>query len=277
MNTKYPIYIISKGRADSRMTSKALEVMGVPYFIVVEPQEVDIYKEVINPSKILSLPIGNHGMGSGLARNWVWEHSILLGAKRHWVMDDNIKAFYRWNHNRQIQVETGSIFRAMEDFCDRYTNIYLAGPQYFMFVPRKGKLPPYSLNTRIYSCILIQNNIPFRWRAKYNEDVDLSLRVLKSGNCTVQFNAFLQWKMPTQLVAGGNNTDIYKGGTADKSKMIQALHPDVARVVWKFNRWHHEVDYGPFKKNKLIKRPGLVLPDTNDEYGMTIVATENQS
>ena len=39
MNPKYPIYIVSKGRADTRLTAKALEAMEVPYYIVVENQE----------------------------------------------------------------------------------------------------------------------------------------------------------------------------------------------------------------------------------------------
>ena len=31
MNPDYPVYIISKGRWETRLTSKALEKMGVPY------------------------------------------------------------------------------------------------------------------------------------------------------------------------------------------------------------------------------------------------------
>ena len=42
MIPKYPLYIVSKGRADTRLTSKALEYMKVPYSIVIEKQE---YKE----------------------------------------------------------------------------------------------------------------------------------------------------------------------------------------------------------------------------------------
>ena len=53
MNPKYPIYIVSKGRADSRLTSKALEKINCPYYIVVEEQEFDIYAKVIDPAKIL--------------------------------------------------------------------------------------------------------------------------------------------------------------------------------------------------------------------------------
>ena len=38
--TRYPIYIISKGRHESRYTSRALEGMGVPYYIAVEPKSM---------------------------------------------------------------------------------------------------------------------------------------------------------------------------------------------------------------------------------------------
>jgi len=99
MNRKYPVYTISKGRWESRLTSKALEDLGVPYRIVVEPQEFEPYAAVIDPGKILVLPFSNLGQGSTPARNWVWEHAIGEGHARHWIMDDNIRKFYRFNHN----------------------------------------------------------------------------------------------------------------------------------------------------------------------------------
>ncbi len=41
MNPRYPVYVISKGRWESRLTVKALEKMGVPHSVVIEPQERD--------------------------------------------------------------------------------------------------------------------------------------------------------------------------------------------------------------------------------------------
>ena len=43
MQPKYPIYIISKGRADSRLTSKTLDEIRVPYKIVIEESEFDAF------------------------------------------------------------------------------------------------------------------------------------------------------------------------------------------------------------------------------------------
>jgi len=134
---KYPIYIISKGRWDSRLTSKALEKMKVSYQIVVEPQEYSNYANVINPQKILTLPFSNLGQGSIPARNWVWEHSINQGAKRHWILDDNLRKFYRVHKNMEYELTNGVGFRVIEDFVDRFSNVALSGMNYEMFVLKR--------------------------------------------------------------------------------------------------------------------------------------------
>ncbi len=84
---RYPIFVISKGRWESRLTSKSLEEMGVDYRIVIEPQEYDQYAAVINPKKILKLPFSNLGKGSIPARNWVWEFAKNEGHERHWILN----------------------------------------------------------------------------------------------------------------------------------------------------------------------------------------------
>lgn len=271
MNPKYPVYVISKGRWESRLTSKALEKLNVPYHIVIEPQEYDKYSSVIDIKKIYVLPFSNLGQGSIPARNWVWEHSNTLGAKRHWILDDNISGFFRLNNNLKIRVGDGTIFRCAEDFVDRYENVALSGFHYFMFAKRKDKLPPFYLNRRIYSCILVQNDIKYRWRGKYNEDTDLSIRVLKDGYCTVLFLAFLAFKTTTMTMSGGNTDELYKNdGRLIMAQSLADQHPDIVKVSRKFNRYQHHVDYSGFRKNKLIRREGIVIPDGVDNYGMEL-------
>lgn len=282
-NPKYPIYIISKGRYDSRLTSRTLEAMNVPYHIVIEPQEYDQYAAVIDPKKILVLPFSNLGLGSIPARNWVWEHSISIGADRHWIMDDNIRYFYRYNNNLKIRTWTGAFFRAMEDFTDRYVNVPMSGPQYVFFVMRKqATKPPLYVNTRVYSCILLSNHVPHRWRGRYNEDTDLSLRFLKDGYSTFLFNGFLQGKMATMTVKGGNTEELYKldGQTDGRLLMAQSLyeqHPDVVKISRKWGRWQHHVDYRPFRGNLPILRSDIDIPQEPNEYGMRMAKVDGRS
>ena len=289
---RYPIYIISKGRHDSMQTSRTLADLKIYHYIAIEPQDETLYREAlvkfnINPfATLLILPFANHGDGPGRARNWCWEHSKKDGFKRHWVLDDNIRHFYRLHNNQKIRVKTDAIFNAAEDFVDRYKNVPVSGFQYRFFVAPDHKYPPYVANTRIYSCLLIENDCEFKWRGRYNEDTDLCLRVLKAGLCTIQFNAFLQGKSATQTVKGGNTAEFYhkefmedKGedvsynpdGTILKSKMLVDMHPDVARMVWRYGRWHHHVDYSKFKSNKLEYVDGFILPEGQNEYGMKLV------
>lgn len=271
MNPEYPVYIISKGRWKSRQTSKALERMDVPYKIVVEPQEYDEYASVIAPDKILILPFSNLGLGSIPARNWVWEHAIDSGSERHWLLDDNISGFCRYNHNKRHRVTSGTILKIAEDFTDRYENVGLSGFQYRCFATDCRLRPAFLLNTRVYSCTLIKNDMLHRWRGKYNEDTDLSLRVLKDGLCTVLFMAFLQDKAGTMSMSGGNTDELYQGdGRLDMAQSLVDQHPDVVKLGRRFNRWQHEVNYKPFKRNKLLRKPGLVIPGATNNYGMVL-------
>ena len=125
----------------------------------------------------------------------------------------------------------------MEDFVERYDNVLMAGPQYYRFIVSKSKYEPYVKNTRIYSCNLIKNDAPYRWRGRYNEDTILSLDMLSDGFCTIQFNAFIQQKSETNVVKGGNTEAFYAHeGTMPKSKMLEEVYPEYAYVTWKYTR-----------------------------------------
>jgi hypothetical protein len=252
--------------------------MNVPYKIVIEPLELEMYAAVIDRRKIAVLPFDNLGLGSIPARNWVWDNAIESGAKRHWILDDNISHCYRFNHNLRVPVDSGAIFRAAEEFVDRYENIALAGFEYETFVPVKERHLPLRLNTRIYSCILIKNDIPFRWRGRYNEDTDLSLRVLKAGWCTVLFIAFLADKVRTMTMKGGNTDELYQGdGRRRMALSLKNQHPRLVKIKRRWGRWQHVVDYRPFKGNRLIPRDGIEIPAGIDNYSMVLREIEQEA
>lgn len=297
---RFPLYIPTKGRSQYMITSKALTKMGVQHYLVVEPQQVADYEAAVRAMNLTATVLEmdltykdryelcdglglTKSTGPGPARNFAWEHSMANGFAWHWVMDDNIKRFVRLNNCVKIQMVTSTFWDAMEVFCLRYENVAMAGPNYAFVVPQRSGYPPLIFNTRIYSCNLIRNDIPFRWRGRYNEDTILSLDILKAGWCTIQFDAFLQEKMQTQHLSGGNTTEFYLAegkkregqryadtGTIAKSQMLCQVHPDVSRMVWRYSRWHHYVDYRRFRANKLILKTGVIVPTGNDEFGMTL-------
>jgi len=265
---RFPLYVVSYNRAESCRTAKFLRRIGVPFSIVIESEDFGNYCKTFDERRLLTVPENYHeeyetydnlgrekSQGPGPARNFAWEHSKQNGYDYHWVMDDNISRFIYYTENYEVTVGDGACFRSMEDFVLQYENIAMAGPRYQMFNIKKRKTPPLTLNTRIYSCNLIRNNAPFRWAGRYNEDTDLSLRMLKADRCTVIFNIFLQKKRTTQRMSGGNTENFYADeGTYPKSKMLKQQHPVFTKLTKKWGRWHHEIDYSPFQKNELKRK-----------------------
>lgn len=270
---RYPIYIPTKGRFESRKTVKALLAMDAEFRVVIEPQEKELYESILDSSQILILPYSKPNESSQLVRtrNWIKEHSIKEGFKRHWQLDDNIKAFYRMNNNKRNKVNSPVIFRCVEDFSDRYSNVAMSGLNYMNFAIPDGR-PPYFLNSRVYSMSLVNNELDYKWRGIYNDDTDICLRMLKDGYCTLNFNAFSGDKDATMVTAGGN-TPIYTQGDK-RSGFVDSLieqHPELVKKVWRFDRWHHVVNYSPFKRNRLkLKHEMNISPNVNN-YGMKLI------
>lgn len=288
MNPRYPIYVITYKRWESRRTERALEEMKVPYYLVVDEEDIPKYEAVIDKKLCTILKLNQQyrldfdefvesdrtQKSDGPARNFVWDHAISIHGKdsKHWILDDNISGWARLNRNQKLLCKTPALFCAMEDFMDRYENLAICGPNYRFFASQNAKLPPYVANTRINSHFLIRNDIPYRWRGRYQTDNDLILRVLKDKWCTVQFNAFLSNKAGTQTVKGGLNDELYqKEGTYLMSKCLQDMHPDVVKVVQRFGHPHHLIDYRPFKRNKLKFKDSYVKKKGINEYNMKII------
>lgn len=288
---KYPIYVITKGRWEKTLTIDTLEDMGVDFRICVEPDEYHNYisNPKVDKKKVIKLPenFSERGQGGIPVRNWVWQDSIDRGFTKHWIIDDNIDGFYRWNENVQKRIRDGVFFRIMEDFSDRYKNLGLTSCQYASFIPaidvsREG----FIVNTRTYSCILINNELldnclGERWRGTYNEDTDLTLRVLSTNDlCTVNFNSLLSGKQSTGSMKGGNTTTIYEFGKDNKwsglQKKFDELKQNWGDIVTftnkrhKDGRPHHHIAYTKYFTQPLILKDGISKEPKINNYNMKL-------
>ena len=276
-NPQFPIYIPSKSRSDEAPLPRYFDRIGVPFKLVVEEHQYESYRQFFTEEQILILDpqfqkdyetlddVGEEkSKGAGPARNFAWDHAIKAGFDWHWVMDDNICYMSRATDNTRMPVSDGTVIAAMEDFTLRYKNVAMSGPRYEnMQHVRRGR-GPFQTGSRIYSCNFIRNSLPYRWRGRYNEDTDLSIMCLKGGWTTIEFNAFLQRKLATQVMKGGNTEAFYaEEGTFLKSQMLVQTHPDVARLMKRYGRWHHWVNYDKWRKRPLIKDPSYKPPEKN--------------
>jgi hypothetical protein len=283
-----PVYIASKGRADVATTPLALDRMGVTYRIVVEDFEHDKYAARYGEHKVIVMPqryIDDYDpvddrpagtpKGSGPPRNFALDHALESGHQWCWSIDDNILYFGWLHNNRRIPTGDSMIFDAMDEFVQRYENIGLAGPEYWWFVKaRSPQAAPFVVNRRVMSCYLMRTDNGIRWRSRYNEDIVFAIANLRAGWCTVNFRVFLQFKLRTQTMPGGLHKDFYShepgGGTLWKAQQLVKMHPDVARLQWRFGRMHHWCDWSQFEDMHLIRRADWT-PDQSGHYSPQLI------
>lgn len=267
----YPIYIISKGRHDVCYTANCLLKYNVDFHLVIEPQEFELYNRYYDENIIDILPFSNLGQGGIPARNWVKDNATELGYKRHWILDDNIRKFYRRYKDKRIECDPNYAFVSAEIFTERYTNIAIAGLNYACFSIGQCAIPPFYLNHRVYSCLLILNELKQRWRGRYNEDTDLCLQVLSDSWCTVLINVFLIGKTATMKMKGGNSDELYKdNGRLKMAQSLIRMWPGVVKMTRRWGRLQHVVDWSIFT-TKLIKRDDVIINAKVDELGMDFV------
>jgi hypothetical protein len=286
---RYPVYVPSRGRAGVALTPRFLIRDGVPFSLVVEPREAEAYGSKFGRDRLLILPwdgddpvrrayvarLGIENGGLVAVRNWIKDHASAAGFARHWQIDDNIEYLRRRFRGKRIICDSGVALAAVEDFVDRYENVAVAGLNYQMFVRDDQPVPPFHLNARVYSCTLILNAAPFRWRLRYNDDTDFCLQALAAGYCTVLFNAFMADKKWTMSFRGGNTDELYQGdGRLRMARSLERVWPGVVRTGRRFRRPQHVVRDQWLKFDTPLRlRPGVdlaALPAT-DEYGMDLV------
>lgn len=269
VSPRYPVYIPSKGRAETCYTAKCLVHDEVPFWLVVEPQEYDAYAAHFGAERCLVLPFRDQGLIA--ARNWIKAHATAAGFERHWQIDDNIRSFWRKFKGLRLYCDTGPALAVTEDFVDRYENIAIAGLNYVMFAVQP--MPAFYLNHHVYSCTLVLNSIPYRWRLKHNDDTDMCLQVLAGGWCTVLVNAFLVQKIGTMVVKGGNTDDLYQGdGRLKMARSLERLWPGVVTTKRRYKRPQHVIKDSWRKFNTPLKlKPGIDLKALKpNEYGLAL-------
>ena len=257
-STLYPIYVISKGRPDCCFSSIALQEDNVPHKVVVEPQELEEYKKHMPDADYLVTPFSNLGERSIPVRNFIWEHSSNLGAIRHWCVDDNIRKWRYFNGHERITINALLAFQIVEEFAQRFSNVGIAGPAYTFFSLPRQRMPPFRKNCHVYSCMLIRNDLPFRWRGPWNEDVDLNLQCLAIKQCTIQLMAITCDKQATMTMKGGNSTEYQNlDSRAYGSRTLQARWPGIVTLTNKYGRPHFHIkdNWQSFQDIPLIKDP----------------------
>lgn len=241
-----PIYILSKGRADSCNTAKLLDHAGVPYTVVVEPQETADYADVIDPEKLLSLPDNNQGIA--YVRNFILKQNR---GRWFWMLDDDISGFYVRGNKRVDRIDAQTALSESQRIIQSLKGVVQGGLEYQQLAWSTTK--QYALNSYCDVCVLINGGAvgftKYRDEIALKVDRDFTLQLLSSGKRTarVQIYAFAA---PENGSNAGGLQATYQTGIREREAVNQlaAMYPGIVKPVIKKNgRYDAKINWRHFK------------------------------
>ena len=230
-NPQYTFYIPSKGRANSTKTTKSLESFGIPFKLVVEPQDYSAYVTNFGEESVICMDKNDQGIY--YVRQWIKDYSTSIGESYHWQLDDDLR-YFRSHFDKRKRLTDGKIFTLVEQITSEFTNIAQSGLTHFAFAFTKKR--DYDFNKQVCSCMLIKNHTPAKFRPDIIEDTDFSLQLLYAGLVTLNLNRFSYEGVPTMTQKGGNTEDFKEGKLYKRQLKLCEEYPADFEVVIKDGR-----------------------------------------
>lgn len=274
---KFPIGILSYGRYNDNFTSKYLLKCGIYHKIFVEPCEYDLYIDNYynnlshkNRKLVEIINVGEdfhtRNLGGTPVRNYILDYYYVKGFARCWILDDNIKCYYRYNRGCKTEIYSGSIFSSIEKYIEIYENVGVCSHNFSPFITTGRSRPVIVLNEKQYSSLLLLTDKQYRFRHKYNEDVLISVEYIISGKLNFCFNHILYNKNTSGTDKGGNTDTIYSNGYEEKydylyNELKKMYNSNILKINCEFDKFISNKPLKDKDKHHSIKYKGIVVDD----------------
>jgi len=215
------IYITSKGRYDVCKTALTIGAQKNLY-IVVEPQELELYKNTMPEFNYLVLDANNNGLA--YARNFIKKHTEQNNEQNYWLLDDDISNFYYREGTKLIKQDAIlCLQKAQEMFIEN--NIALGAIEYRQYAWSASK--PLNKNT-FCDCVVWVDNTKTKGlycneELKLKIDRDFSIRVINSGQQTARNTLFAFSTPPNGSNKGGLKEMAYDVKDLEKQMCLKMV------------------------------------------------------
>jgi len=215
------IFIPTKSRHNNCKTAELLSnYKGI--YLVVEPQEEQLYKAKYHNNNILVLPCNDKGIV--YVRNYIKKYTEQNNINDYWQLDDDITALY-YRQGTKLIKDNNVLIKAQQQFNE--LNIPLGSLEYRQYAWSANK--PIILDSFCDSCVYVNNtkikNIYYREQVSGKEDRDFAMQVIKSGYKTGRTTLYAFSAPPNGSNQGGLKEIFYdiKGKELNSCKKMVEL------------------------------------------------------
>jgi hypothetical protein len=268
MQNNIGIYIPSKGRGTTAPFLKRLKKTEHPshlksFTIVVEPQDLELYRKTFPEFSYLVLDKNNQGIA--YTRNFIKHHSIQNQEAGFWQIDDDIRQFnvhyFGTKASEKVTSNYLGVLQSSADVLLGLPRLAIGGLDYSKYaLTANQRRIKFHLICSVDSVVFINNlyahNLHYRKNTK--EDRDIVLQALEAGYLTCRLTKFSFMHVANGGIKGGLHSE-YKNGA--ELRWIQSMitqWPQYCSVVFKkkSGRIDVKINYEIFKqrfKTKALK------------------------
>jgi len=241
-----PIFVTSKGRPGAP-TLKLLTEEGIPFSVLVEPQDEKRYEAALGGNKnIVVLPQNDRGL------SYARQFALGLARERregwYWMLDDDILHFYETRQKKTAIISVAEAFRRAEEYVAASLGIIALEYRRYAWNARPRQV---SRNSYCDVAVLINASTSANYRpARYLKvDRDFTLQVLSAGRDTLRLRD-VSFSVPANGSNKGGLFDTYATGIEERELRDFAAHwPGIVTFHKKPNgRPHTKIDWQIFQE-----------------------------
>jgi hypothetical protein len=183
----WPIYIPSKNRSGNCATANLLKQEAIPFTLVVEPQEADLYKPLGN---LLVLPDNNRGLC--FSRQTILNHARKHEQEWFWMLDDDVSGVCISDGKKNHKASFSEVITKAQSLFALTPNLGQGALEYAQYSWSSKKNLSKNGYCDVFVCINTKRTrlCNYSPEVELKEDRDFTLQVLSNGRDTARASKF---------------------------------------------------------------------------------------
>lgn len=235
--------IPSKGRAGKTKTTKILDEAGLEYALVVEPQDLNEYREAHN-CKIYGLPENDRGIT--FARQEILKIARNSKFDRFWMLDDDIEEFGEIVVGKTKKTDASVLCKAERVFSKHKASLYSLELRQFAWSSAELKKNRVAMQCVLFNLPLCKS-LNYDLNIKIREDYDLTFQAIFNAFGTLRLAKYYYGIADMKSQKGG--MEKYYNDIMEKEEVTKLVkkYPGLVEPVYKKNRYDVKVNWRKYK------------------------------
>jgi len=214
------IYVPSKGRAGTSKTIENLIKEGIHFYLVVEPQDLQKYKQTYSNREPIYLVLPENNRGIGFVRQFILNHARSGTSEWYWMLDDDISSMSQQVGTKNVKTTFEFVLREAAQLFQSCPDLGQGALEYqqFSWSAKKNLVFNSYCDVAVFINVKRTYHINYRPMVDLKEDRDFTLQILASGLCTARASRF-GFAAPKNGSNEGGLKDVY----AQSGREIQAV------------------------------------------------------